>query len=174
MEPGFAHLGRRADAPAATTATIDDPASRELTDVLPGDLELIAAAATAGTITTSASTVSWDGSIPAGDLVEMLIDARISTAAANQTISNQAEIFYDADGEGTNDTMELTDDPDVAGPDDPTAFVVGSVLEIPTLDAVGLVVMASLLVFAAGVLRRRQVARSAPARSRAGGRGAKR
>jgi uncharacterized repeat protein (TIGR01451 family) len=111
------------------TATQADALGHELVDTLPPSLSLVVASATSGIVTTdiSGNGVAWDVSIPLGASVTITIAATVSpTVAAGERISNQATIFYDADLDGTNDSTALTDDPSVAGPDDPTTFVVAS------------------------------------------------
>ncbi len=41
-------------------------------------------------------------------------------------MSNQGATSSDADGNGVNETTGQTDDPNVAGANDPTVFIVGS------------------------------------------------
>jgi uncharacterized repeat protein (TIGR01451 family) len=99
----------------------------ELVDVLPAELTGISAGATAGTVAVQGSTVSWDGSIPGGGSVTVTIEASIAaTVALDTTISNQAQVRYDADADGTNESTALTDDPAAGGEEDPTSFVVVS------------------------------------------------
>jgi uncharacterized repeat protein (TIGR01451 family) len=108
------------------SAQADNP-GHELVDVLSSDLTGISARASGGTALVAGSTVSWDGSIPSGGSVTITIDATVkATVALGATISNQAAVSYDANADGTNDTTALTDDPGVAGADDPTTFVVVS------------------------------------------------
>src|SRR6058998_1999320 len=47
-------------------------------------------------------------------------------AAAGTTVSNQATIAFDADGDGTNESSRLSDDPTQPGSSDPTTFTVAS------------------------------------------------
>jgi uncharacterized repeat protein (TIGR01451 family) len=134
---------------SGTSAQQDNPGD-EFTDVLPSSLTLTGASATSGTATTGGNTVHWNGSIPAGGSVTITITAVINNGNAGQTIRNQGTIFFDADGNGTNESSILTDDPSVGGTSDPTAFTVASIAQVPTLSTVGLVLMALLL--AAGAL----------------------
>jgi len=67
------------------------------------------------------------GGIASGGSVTITIDATVkATVALGTTISNQATIAYDANVDGTNESSALTDDPSVAGANDPTNFVVVS------------------------------------------------
>ncbi len=140
----------------------DNPGA-ELTDVLPASLTLVSATATSGTAvaTVATNTVTWNGAIPAGGSVTITIQATVNPAAApGSTVSNQASFSYDADGNGTNETNGVSDDPAAGGAGDPTAFTVapGQVpTEVPTLDAAGLALLALLLAVAGGwALRRRR------------------
>jgi CSLREA domain-containing protein/uncharacterized repeat protein (TIGR01451 family) len=101
----------------------DNPGN-EFTDLLPSGLTLTSATATSGTATSNVppNTVTWNGSIAAGGSVTITISASINSGTNGQTISNQGMISYDADGNGTNETSALTDDPSVAGANNPTSF----------------------------------------------------
>jgi uncharacterized repeat protein (TIGR01451 family) len=108
------------------SAQADNP-GHELVDVLSSDLTGISASASGGTALVAGSTVSWDGSIPSSGSVTITIDATVkATVGLGATISNQAEVHYDANADGTNETTTLTDDPGVGGAEDPTTFVVVS------------------------------------------------
>jgi uncharacterized repeat protein (TIGR01451 family) len=102
----------------------DNP-DAELTDVLPASLALVSATATLGTATATlaTNTVTWNGSIPAGGSVTIAITATIlASTLPGTTVSNQAALAYDADGNGTNEAAGLSDDPAVGGATDPTVF----------------------------------------------------
>ncbi|MEO8460980.1 MAG: M36 family metallopeptidase, partial [Dokdonella sp.] len=117
-----------------TAAQADNPGN-EFTDVLPSDLTLVSATATSGTASTAGNTATWNGSLPAlGGTVTITINATISATPSSTTISNQGTISYDADGNGTNESTAVTDDPGVGGATDPTVFTVaqGSLLIAPT------------------------------------------
>ncbi|HSD65976.1 MAG TPA: M12 family metallo-peptidase [Vicinamibacteria bacterium] len=101
--------------------------SDELTDVLPSSLTLVSAAATAGTATAIPATnaVVWNGSIASGGSVAVAVQASVkATTAAGTVVSNQGTVRYDGDGNGTNESSALTDDPGQAGAANPTAFTV--------------------------------------------------
>jgi uncharacterized repeat protein (TIGR01451 family) len=140
--------------------TQGDNPGNEFTDVLPAGLTLVDATATSGTATATVvtNTVTWNGSIPAGGSVTITIHATI-TAPAGTTITNQGSIAYDADGNGINEAAAVTDDPAAGGATDPTSFQVGELPVpegIPTLDTVGLALLALLLAMGgAWALRRR-------------------
>jgi len=137
----------------------DNP-GHEFVDVLPVPLTLVGAMASSGAVTTVPATrmVTWDGSIPAGGSVTILIDATVHRDAPPDTpIPNQGMIAYDANGDGTNEASALTDDPTVAGSADPTVIIFfldfGG---IPTLSAAGLAVLALLLAIGGALLLRRR------------------
>ncbi|HSS52709.1 MAG TPA: IPTL-CTERM sorting domain-containing protein [Thermoanaerobaculia bacterium] len=136
----------------------DNPGD-EFTDVLPAGLTLVNATATSGTPTIDIPnrTVHWNGVIVAGGSVTITINALINNSTAGTTITNQGTIFFDADGNGTNESSVLTDDPAVGGANDPTSFPVAAIAQVPTLSTVGLALLALLLVGGALLaLRRRQ------------------
>jgi uncharacterized repeat protein (TIGR01451 family) len=95
----------------------DNPGD-EFKDVLSSNLALVSATASSGTAVAdvATTTVTWNGSIPAGGSVTIAITATNGFGS----ISNQGTINYDADGNGTNEASRLTDDPAVPGTQDPT------------------------------------------------------
>jgi VWFA-related protein len=117
-------------------AQADNPGD-ELTDTLPSELTLVSATATSGTAVANVgtNTVTWNGAVPANGSVTLTIQATVDTDVPGGTlVANQTAIFYDADGDGTNESAAISDDPSVGGADDPTAFTVvdgASVTEIP-------------------------------------------
>ncbi|HYC61829.1 MAG TPA: ExeM/NucH family extracellular endonuclease [Thermoanaerobaculia bacterium] len=123
----------------------------ELVDVLPASLTLVSANATSGTAvaTVPTNTVTWNGAIQAGGTVTITITALIDTdAAPGTTVTNQATINFDADGNGTNESSAATDDPNTVGGGNPTPFIVASpanVAGVPALDGFGLAMLAALL-----------------------------
>jgi uncharacterized repeat protein (TIGR02543 family) len=113
----------------ANTGTVDqtDNPGHELVDVLPSTLALVSAGATSGAaaVDLPTGTVTWDGSIPKGGSVTVTVTATVrSSAAVGDEVANQGDIGYDGDGDGTNESSTLTDDPAVVGPSDPTSFAV--------------------------------------------------
>jgi uncharacterized repeat protein (TIGR01451 family) len=104
----------------------DNPGD-ELTDVLPAGVTLVSANATTGTTlaTVATNTVTWNGAIASAGSVIITIQATVDAAdATGGTLSNQGTILFDADGNGTNESTVLTDDPGVGGANDPTSFQV--------------------------------------------------
>jgi uncharacterized repeat protein (TIGR01451 family) len=104
---------------------LDNPGN-EFDDTLPAGLTLISAAATSGTAvaTIASNDVSWNGSIAAGDSVTITISASINTGTGGTMISNQGMISFDNDGNGSNESSAVTDDPGTAAANDPTRFTV--------------------------------------------------
>jgi hypothetical protein len=137
-----------------------DNSGPELVDVLPSALTLTGATATAGAVNANVATntVTWNGGLTAGASVTITIQATVSASATSfQTISNQGTVFFDNDGDGVNEATDQTDDPSIAGVDNPTTFVVAaqSVIEIPTLDTLGFAALAMLLAMTGALLLRR-------------------
>ncbi len=101
----------------------DNP-GHEFTGVLPASLTLVSAVASSGNAVATVATnaVTWDGAIaPVNGTVTITITATVKPAFTG-TVSNQGTISYDADGNGTNESTRLTDDPGVGGASDPTSF----------------------------------------------------
>ena len=127
----------------------------EFTDTLPAQLTLTGASATSGTASTAGSTVNWTGAIPGLASVTITVDAVINGDVAGQTVSNQGVINCDANGDGINESIRATDDPGVAGDENPTAF---QVLEpIPTLSGIGLGTLGVLLLLTGALLVHRRL-----------------
>ncbi len=103
---------------------------------------------------TNTDPVTWTGDIPAGGSVTITIQATIDDDASG-TISNQGSVAFDSDLSGTNDTTIDTDDPVPPGSDDPTAFVVGGTVAIPTASEYGLLLLGLGLLLAAWSVMRR-------------------
>lgn len=121
-------------------AAAADNAGNEFTDVLPTGLTLVSASANSGTAvaTIGTKTVTWNGAIPGPGSVTITITATINAGTGGTSISNQGSISYDADLNNTNETTVLTDDPGVAGPANPTAFMVaGTPLDTVTKTVTG-------------------------------------
>lgn len=141
-------------------ATQGDNPGDEFVDVLPAELGLQSASATSGAAfaDTGANTVTWNGAIPPGGSVTITIQAILGYGVDDgQVIANQGTAHYDADGNGTNEAAAATDDPATGNPGDATEFFVvsPSIQEIPTLDTVGLALLALALAALAGRRLRR-------------------
>jgi hypothetical protein len=95
---------------------------------LPAELNLVAAQVIAGGGNTAAitttNTVTWSGQISDGSQVVIEIEAEILPGFRGQTVSNQGQIHYDADGNGTNEAITFTDDSTQPGSFDPTTFTI--------------------------------------------------
>ncbi len=133
----------------------DNPGD-ELIDVLPPQLTVVDTTVVTGggTVATDgpSNTVTWNGAIaPAGSVV-LEIEATIDPGAAGMTISNQATIFFDGDGDGTNESTTSTEGVTTGGP---TTFVVFAATAIPTLDGPALLVFGLLIAVSAFVALRR-------------------
>ena len=136
----------------------DNPGN-EFTDTLPATLTLVSANSSSGTITTAGNTVNWNGAIPAGGTVTITIVATIVNGTpTGTTINNQGTISYDANGDGTNDTTTVTDNPATPAGGDPTPIVVagGAILDVPTRSDFGLAALCLALTGAALMLMRRR------------------
>jgi uncharacterized repeat protein (TIGR01451 family) len=139
-------------------AQIDNPGD-EFVDVLPTGLLLEGASASSGTATADAgtNTVRWNGAVPGNGSVTVTISARILSAAAGTSVSNQGTVSYDADGNGSNEATALTDDPGVAGAANPTVFAAGLAAVVPAASTAGLALLGLLVALGAGLLIRSRV-----------------
>jgi uncharacterized repeat protein (TIGR01451 family) len=143
---------------AGPAAQNDNPGN-ELVDVLPAPLTLVSATASAGGTAVGTNIVTWNGSIAAAGSVTITIQAIIpSNVALGTTISNQATVNYDSDGNGTNEASGVTDDPSIGGAGQATGFVVlapATLAAVPALDVLGVTALAALLGALGVVLSRR-------------------
>ncbi len=104
----------------------DNPGD-EFVDVLPESLTLAGATATSGDVVVNlaTNTVTWNGALAALDgSATMTITATVDSVAPATVVTSQGSIRFDADANGVNETITLTDDPSIAGLEDPTTFVV--------------------------------------------------
>jgi hypothetical protein len=125
----------------------DNPTD-EFVDVLPPEVTLFGGTSSSGSTSFNygTNTVTWNGSIPAGGgTVTIDILADVNAVPVGTLVSNQGTVFYDGDGNGTNESQRLTDDPSQPGGDDPTTFAVIQAPAIPTLGGVGLVILVVVL-----------------------------
>jgi Calx-beta domain len=101
---------------------VDAAASDELVDVLPPGLALQTASASSGTLLADTATnmVRWNGPLAAGASATVEIRAAVVATTAG-AISNRAQLNYDSNGDGINDTTAQSDDPTTPG-DDATVF----------------------------------------------------
>jgi len=135
----------------------------EFVDPLPAQLRILGASADRGLlgIDTTTNILTWDGPIPGGDVLTILIEAEIRPGTLGQTVANQGSLRFFLTGDATdeaiadpatNEVIVLTSDPVRGGP---TRFTVGSILEIPTLGTLGLLALALALALSALALLRR-------------------
>lgn len=127
---------------------MDNPGD-EFTTTLPAGLTLVSAAPpSSGTVSTADNTVTWNGEIQVEETVTIMFDATIDVGTAGTTLCLQAKGFFDLDGNGTNETELLSDDPGVPGDADPCCFFVsyppGPAI-IPTLSDLAAVALMLLL-----------------------------
>ncbi|HEV7768748.1 MAG TPA: M36 family metallopeptidase [Thermoanaerobaculia bacterium] len=124
-----------------------DNAGDELTDVLPSELTLTGASASSGSAVANlgTNTVTWNGSVAAGSSVTITITAILEPGNEGDTISNQATLLYDADGDGDNETTAVSDDPTTVAAGDPTSFVAAAaaIPGVPTTSELGLLILAA-------------------------------
>jgi len=145
-----------------------DNAGHEFTDTLPEGLEALNfVSATRGTIVMEGNGYAWDGDIPAGTCVTLTFKAEIGDDVEDLTgICNQGTVHWDSDGDGVNDAVEPTDDPETADDNDPTCFTVeistgplplSGTIDAPTVTEWGMVAAFILFAFTFWrVLRRRR------------------
>lgn len=126
----------------AQGGTEQDNLGFEFTDTLPADLELISAQTDTGNLTTSGNTVNLDLSLSANQSATVHIVARI---LSDELIRNQGNLSFDSDGNGNNDQSAFTDDPNLAGTDDPTVFRV----TLPPSESIPLFMLPGLLLMIA-------------------------
>lgn len=100
----------------------------EFAEVVMWPVRFVSIAATSGSgrfVTGKPSMVFWDGAIPAGGSVTLTLSEQIEQDPRYVgVISRQGTIYFDSDGNGTNDSVAYTDDPTVPGPSDPTVFTI--------------------------------------------------
>ena len=140
-------------------AQADNPGD-EFTDVLPAGLTLVSASANSGNAvaTIATDTVSWNGAIAAGGSITLTINATIDAGvAAGATITNQGTIRFDADGNGSNESTALTDDPTTQQNPDGTSLSVSGVATAIPLFGAGMqwLLIAALIALATAALHRR-------------------
>lgn len=111
----------------------DNPGD-EMTDILPDSLTFTGGSASSGTLTNSGNAVSWNGSIAANGSVTIVINADINPNAVGE-INNQAQLFFDNDGNNTNESNALSN---IAG------FFIPYV--IPSIGITGLIILSLLLI----------------------------
>lgn len=134
-------------------AVQNDNPGPEFEDELPAGLTLIDAIPSSGTITQAGNTVIWNGSIPADGTVTVEITASIDAGTGGTTLCNGGTTYFDADGNGTNESSRPTPQP--------CCFEVPTGQEppppIPGLSSIGVLIFALLLSTLGLVRLRRRV-----------------
>lgn len=138
-------------------------AGDEFFDQLPAAVTLLGATASTGTVSSNlgANNVSWNGGLGSGNSVTITISATISASALHaQQIFNQGVVNFDGDGDGSNESSSLTDNPGLPGSQDATGFaVLGAVSAVPVLSARSYWLLCVLVFFCAVLGLRMQGAR---------------
>ncbi len=148
----------------------DNP-GHEFTDTLPAGLTALNfVSATRGTIAMEGNGYVWDGDIPSGSCVTLTFKAEIDDDVEDLTgLCNQGIVHWDSNGDGENDVVEPTDDPETAEEDDPTCFTVeistgplplSGTIDAPTLSEWGMIAAFVLFGFAFWLVMRRHRARA--------------
>jgi len=125
-------------------AQLDNPGD-EFSDTLPPQLTLVGATATSGAVTTVGNTVHWNGTIPSAGSVTITITATINAGSEGTTVANQGSVSTDLDGDGSNETNSLSDDPRVSGSSDPTTLRVAEKIPVGSLGGLVLLALALLV-----------------------------
>ncbi|MGB2983760.1 MAG: IPTL-CTERM sorting domain-containing protein [Candidatus Bipolaricaulia bacterium] len=147
----------------------EDNPGHEFTDTLPAGLTALNfVSATRGTISIDGNGYVWDGDIPAGGCVTLTFKAEIDGDVEDLTdLCNQGTVHWDSDGDGSNDAVEPTDDPDTPAEDDATCLTVeissgplplSGTIDAPTLSEWGMIVAFVLFVLAFWRVSRRRKA----------------
>ncbi|MEA2074244.1 MAG: DUF11 domain-containing protein [Euryarchaeota archaeon] len=94
------------------------------------------------------NTIIWNGNITAGCLIKIRFCVTVDTnVTTGMVISNQGIVYYDRNGNGTNDAEEPTDDPGTEEINDPTDLVLDFApsLPVPTMTPLGMIALVGLL-----------------------------
>ncbi len=114
----------------AGTAPLDDNPGPEIADPLPAEIDLVSASATSGSVAVDGDVVTWNGSLaPGGGEVTLEIAATVRAGTGGRTVSNQAAVHFDADGDGSSESSVPSDDPTLPGLADATVFRVRGLFE---------------------------------------------
>ena len=91
-------------------------------------------------------TIIWNGNITAGCSIKIRFCVTVDTnVTTGMVISNQGIVYYDRNGNGTNDAEEPTDDPGTEEINDPTNLEVASTMLVPAMTPVGMMALVGLL-----------------------------
>jgi hypothetical protein len=142
---------------SSDSSQADNPGD-ELRDLLPPELLLVDACLLEGSgqisVQATDNRVSWNGTIPPGERVVVEIEAMIRKGTTGLTVSNQAEILFDFDGDGNSEGMIISDDPTTSAVNDATTFIVAS--PIPVLYPGATLLLIGVLTSAGYLLVRRR------------------
>ncbi len=146
-------------------ADMPDGKGHEFVDELPGGVAATGhGSATSGTLDVVVDKVVWDGEIPSGGSVTLVYTVTVDGNPTDE-ICNQGIAYWDADGDGTNESSERTDNPATPIDDDPTCFIVSEgpkapplsgTIDAPTLSEWGIILVSCLFVIAFMVKVRRR------------------
>ena len=159
-------------------ADLEDNPGHEFVDTLPAGISADGyVTATSGTAAIDGDDIVWDGGVPAGGSVTIKYRVDVDYGLEDGTqICNQGTVYWDSDGNGSNDQETLTDDPSTGTEDDPTCITVddsigvppplSGTIDAPTLSEWGMIVAGCLFVGAFGwhFIRRRRLVSSTEAR----------
>jgi len=131
-------------------ANSSDNPGNEFEDKIPDHTTYAGSAgASSGTIQYDAvnDTIIWNGDIPAGGSVEITfcVTVDIDVPLGTTVISNQGTVYYDSNGDGTNDAEKPTDDPVTAPSPDPTELQLSISAPVPIMTPVGMLALVGLL-----------------------------
>ncbi len=108
----------------AGNAVQPDNPEPEFQDPIPANAEFVEGSLTATSGTASfddvAQHIRWDGALNPGESVTLTFRVRVREVPTGTVIENQGEVLYDADGDGSNESSGLTDDPTTPEEGDPT------------------------------------------------------
>jgi uncharacterized repeat protein (TIGR01451 family) len=139
----------------------------EFVDSLPaGITPLGTVSATRGTAQVIDGDIVWDGDIPTGTSVTIVYTARIDpTVEIGTQLCNQGIVYWDSNGDGTNDATEPTDNVATEAEDDPTCTTVehsggpvplSGTIDAPTLSQWGVIAAFALFGFSFWLTLRRR------------------
>jgi ELWxxDGT repeat protein len=105
-----------------------DNSGDELVDIIPSPLTLVGASADSGTaaVDLGQNEVTWNGALAPGETATITIQASVPSAVQGQTFYNQATLSFDADGDGSNESAGVSDDPGRQGAGQPTPVVISA------------------------------------------------
>jgi len=129
-------------------AQFDNPGA-EIVDQLPAEVSLQSAVILDGggelSVDTVANRVEWNGRIEPQAFVDIEILTLVNAGTEGALVVNQAEVFFDGDGDGANESTAVSDDLNVSGAGDPTTFIVGNAVPIPVMSRLAYLMMILLL-----------------------------